>query len=142
MAGAEGHGPPAPAAGSEWRHSNFRDEAPKKDPNRWLRRGVALVAFLTLMLLFVDLNRDGTRCDQDCYGTFRTYDPGHAWTNYPDAWQWGAQNVIAGVAFVLAMAGLAFMLASRLRLAVQLTVLSLVASAAWITWVVSSPEIG
>ena len=34
------------------------------------------------------------------------------------------------------------MFASRLRRAVQLTVLSLVVSAAWIAWVVSSPEIG
>ena len=135
-------GPQEPPAGSSWRHSDFRDEAPKKDPKRWTRRGVALVAFLTLALLLYDLNRDSVRCDQDCYGAFRTFEPGHAWTNYPDSWQWEAQNVLAGLAFVLAAAGLIFMFASRLRRAVQLTVLSLVVSAAWIGWVISSPEIG
>jgi hypothetical protein len=132
----------APSPGESWRHSTFREDGPQKDPKRWIRRGVGLIASLTFALLLVDLNRDSVRCDQDCYGAFRTFEPGHAWTNYPESWQWEAQNAVAGVAFVLAAAGLVFMFASRLRRALQLTALSVAVSAAWIAWVVSSPEIG
>jgi hypothetical protein len=70
---------------------------------RWVRRGVGLSTFFTLVLLLVDLNRDGERCEQECFGTFRTYEPGHAWTSYRDSWQWDAQNAIVAVAFVLAV---------------------------------------
>jgi hypothetical protein len=132
----------APSEGDSWRNSTFRDEPPKKDPRRWIRRGVGLIAFLTLMLLFVDLNRDSVRCDQDCYGAYRTFEPGHAWTNYPGSWQWEAQNLLAGLAFVLAAAAFVFLIASRLRRALQLTGLSMVVSASWIAWVALSPEIG
>ena len=109
---------------------------------RLIRRGVALCSFLTLVLLLVDLNRDGERCGQECFGTFRTFEAGHPWTSYPDSWQWDAQNAIAGVAFLLAGAAFLSMLFSRLRRAVVLTGLSLILGAAWIGWVALSPPIG
>lgn len=103
---------------------------------------MSLSSFLTGVLLLVDLNRDAMRCDQDCFGTSRTYEPGHAWTNYPDAWQWDAENAIAALAFMLAVAAFLLLIASRLRRALQLTGLSLVVSGAWIAWVALSPPIG
>jgi hypothetical protein len=109
---------------------------------RSIRRGVTLATFFTLAILLVDLNRDGVRCDQDCYGTSRTYEAGHAWTNYDDSWQWDAQNAIVGVAFILAVAAFLSMLGSRLRRAVVLTGISLLLSAAWFAWVQLSPPIG
>jgi hypothetical protein len=109
---------------------------------RWVQRGVTLATAFTVALLLVDLNRDGERCGQDCFGTYRTYEPGHAWTNYDDSWQWDAQNALEGVAFLVAATAFGFLLASRRRRAVQLTVVSLLLSAAWIAWINLSPPIG
>jgi hypothetical protein len=109
---------------------------------RSLRRGVSLATAFTLVLLLFDLNRDAERCEQECFGTFRTYEPGHAWTNYSDSWQWDAQNIIMGVAFVLAVVAFMYRLGSRLQRAVVLTGVSLLFSAAWLVWVALSPPIG
>jgi hypothetical protein len=109
---------------------------------RTIRRGVSLATLFTLVLLLVDLNRDAVRCDQDCFGTYRTYEPGHAWTSYPGSWQWDAQNAIAGVAFVLAVAAFVYRLGSNLRRAVILMGASLSLSAIWIAWVALSPPVG
>jgi hypothetical protein len=111
-------------------------------PWRWQRRGVKAVAALSVVVLLVDLNRDAVRCDQDCYGTYRTYEPGHAWTNYPDSWQWDVQNAIAGVAFLVGVASYLFLLADQRRRASALAVASLVLIAAWLTWVTLSPARG
>jgi hypothetical protein len=108
---------------------------------RSIRRGVVLATFFNLVILLVDLNRDGVRCDQDCYGSGRTYEAGHAWTNYNDSWQWDAQNALVGVAFILAVAAFLFMLGSRLRRAVVLTGISLLLIAGWFAWVQLSPPI-
>ena len=97
---------------------------------------------MTLLLLLHDQRRDSIRCDQDCYGTYRTYEPGHAWTNYPESWQWDAQNGLMTLAFLVAVAAFVFLLASRRRRAVILTFVSLGLSAAWIAWVRLSPPIG
>jgi hypothetical protein len=118
------------------------DEPARPDRWRWGRRAVKLVAVLSLVLLLVNLNRDAVRCEQDCYGTFRTYEAGHAWTNYPTAWQWDAQNGIAGVAFIVGVAGYVCLLADRRRWAVRLAVASVVLGLGWIAWVALSPPIG
>jgi hypothetical protein len=120
----------------------LRDEPARPNPWRWRRRGIKAAAALSVVLLLVDLNRDAERCEQDCYGTYRTYEPGHAWTNYPDAWQWDAQNAIAGVAFVLGVASYVFLLADRRRRAVWLAVASAALIVAWLTWVALSPARG
>jgi len=101
----------------------------------------ATAAFAVVMLL-IDLNRDGERCEQDCYGTYRTYEPGHPWTNYPDAWQWDAQNGIAGLAFLLGIAAFVMLLADWRRRAVGFAAASLALNVAWLTWVALSPPIG
>ena len=129
-------------SGESWRTETFREEPERKDPRRWIGRGIALSTFLTLLLLLHDQRRDTIRCDQDCYGTYRTYEPGHAWTNYEDSWQWDAQNGLMTLAFLVAVAGFVFLLASRRRRAVILTFVSLGLSAAWIAWVRLSPPIG
>jgi hypothetical protein len=128
--------------GESWRTTTFRDGPERKNPRRWIGRGVVLSTVLTLGLLLHDQRRDSIRCDQDCFGTYRTYEPGHAWTNYPDSWQWDAQNGLMTVAFIAAAVAFGFLLASRRRRAVILTFVSLALSGAWIAWVKLSPPVG
>jgi hypothetical protein len=118
------------------------DEPSAPHPWRRQRRGVKAVAALSVIILLFDLNRDAERCEQDCYGTYRTYEAGHAWTNYPDSWQWDAQNAIAGVAFIVGVASYVFLLADRRLRAAAFAVASLVMIAAWLTWVTLSPARG
>jgi hypothetical protein len=121
-----------------WLRRSFRG-VPR---HRWIQRGVTLATAFTVALLLVDLNRDGERCEQDCFGTYRTYEPGHAWTNYHDSWQWDAQNAIVALAFILSVAAFLSMLGSRLRRAVVLTGLSLLLTASWFVWIELAPDIG
>jgi len=109
---------------------------------RRIRRGVALSTALTLVLLLVALNEDSERCEQECFGTYRTYEPGHPWTNYRDAWQWDAQNAIAAVAFILAAIAAVSLIGDHLRRAVVLTVVSWGFSVAWVAWVALAPATG
>ena len=99
-------------------------------------------ALLTTVLLLVALNEDQERCEQECFGTYRTYEPGHPWTNYADSWQWDAQNALAGVAFILAAAAAFSLIGEHRRRAVVLTVLSWCFSAAWLIWSALSPATG
>jgi len=126
---------------TSWRESDFR-EPERPDRRRWINRGIGLVTFLTLLLLLNAQRRDGVRCDQDCFGTYRTYEPGHPWTNYDDSWQWDAQNALMAVAFIVSVAGLFYMLGGRRRRALILTAVSLGFSAVYLTWVQLSPPIG
>lgn len=103
---------------------------------------MSLATVFALVILLFDLNRDGERCQQECYGTYRTYELGHAWTNYSDSWQWDAQNAIVGVAFVFAVVAFLYMLASRLQRAVVLTGISLLLIASWFVWIELQPNIG
>jgi hypothetical protein len=109
---------------------------------RRLRRGVVFSAGLTSALLLVALNEDQERCEQECFGTYRTYESGHPWTNYHDAWQWDAQNAIAAVGFILAVAGALSLVGEHLRRAVVLTVVSYGFSATWLVWNALSPATG
>ena len=111
-------------------------------PPRLVRRGVSLATLFTFVLLLFDLNRDAERCEHDCFGAYRTYEPGHAWTNYTDSWQWDVQNAIMGAAFLLALVAFVFRLASQLRRAVVLTGISLLLGAVWLLWVALSPPVG
>jgi hypothetical protein len=124
-----------------WRESDFR-ERDRPDRRRWIGRGIGAWAFVALLLLLNEQRRDSVRCDQDCYGTFRTYEGGHPWTNYPDAWQWDAQNALMSVAFLLAAAAVVFLLMGRRPRAVGFMVASIVVSAAFIGWVQLSPPVG
>jgi hypothetical protein len=126
---------------SSWRESDFR-ERDRPSRRRWIGRGVGVWSFLCLLLLLNEQRRDGVRCDQDCYGEYRTYEPGHAWTNYTDSWQWDAQNILMSFAFAASVAALVFLLAGRRRRAVILTLVSLGLSAAFIAWVQLSPPVG
>ena len=126
---------------SSWRESEFR-EPERKNPRRWIGRAIGLCTFLTLLLLLNEQRRDSVRCDQDCYGEFRTYEPGHAWTNYTTSWQWDAQNILMTISFVVSLAALVFVFAGRRRRAVILTFVSLGMSAIFIAWVQLSPPVG
>ena len=126
---------------TSWRESDFR-EPERPDRRRWINRGIGVFTLLTLLLLLNAQRRDGIRCDQDCFGTYRTYEPGHAWTNYIDSWQWDAQNALMAVAFIVALAGFLYMLGGRRRRALILTAVSAGFSIAYLTWVQLSPPIG
>ena len=126
---------------SSWRESDFR-ERDRKNPGRWIGRGIHVWTFVSLLVLLNEQRRDGIRCDQDCYGIYRTYEPGHPWTNYTDAWQWDAQNILMTIAFLTALGGSIFLLAHNRRRAVILTIASLVLTAAFILWVQLSPPVG
>jgi len=130
-----------PSDSPSWRESDF-SVPDRKNPRRWIGRGVGLCTFLTLLLLLNEQRRDGVRCEQDCYGPHRTYEPGHPWTNYPDAWQWDAQNALMSMSFLVSIAALVFLFSGRRRRAVILTVVSLVLSASFIAWVQLSPPVG
>jgi len=109
---------------------------------RRIRRGVVLSTVMTLVLLLFALNEDQERCEQECFGTYRTFEAGHPWTNYVDAWQWDAQIALAGVAFILAAAAAFSLVGEHLRRAVVLTGVSWIFSAAWLLWVALSPATG
>jgi hypothetical protein len=109
---------------------------------RRLRRGVLVSTALTFVLLLVALNEDQERCEQECFGTYRTYEPGHPWTNYADSWQWDAQNALAAVAFILAVAAALSLVGEHLRRALVLTGVSWGFSAAWLIWNALSPATG
>ena len=126
---------------SSWRESDFR-ERDRPNPRRWIGRGIGLWAFLSLLLLLNEQRRDGVRCDQDCYGTYRTFEAGHPWTNYDDSWQWDAQNFLMTIAFLVSVAAVVFLISGRRRRAVILTSVSIALSAAFIAWVQLSPPVG
>jgi hypothetical protein len=124
-----------------WRESDF-SERDRPNPRRWIGRGIGAWAVLALLILLNEQRRDGVRCDQDCYGTYRTYEPGHPWTNYTDSWQWDAQNILMTIAFLVGVAGVVCLLAQKRRRAVILTVASIVLTAGFIAWVQLSPPVG
>jgi hypothetical protein len=126
---------------SSWRESDFR-ERDRKNPRRWIGRGIGLWAFVSLLVLLNEQRRDSVRCDQDCYGTFRTYEPGHPWTNYDDTWQWDAQNLLMTFAFLLGIGGVVFLLMGRRQRALGFTIASIVVCAGFIAWVQLSPPVG
>ncbi len=109
---------------------------------RRIRRGVVLSTGLTFVLLLVSLNEDQERCEQECFGTYRTYEPGHPWTNYNDSWQWDAQNAIAAVGFIFAVIAAISLVGDHLRRAVVLTVVSWGFSATWLIWQALAPATG
>jgi hypothetical protein len=126
---------------SSWRESDFR-ERDRKSRRRWIGRGIGAWVLVSLLLLLNEQRRDSVRCDQDCYGTYRTYEAGHPWTNYRDAWQWDAQNILMTIAFLVAVAGFVFLLMERRQRAVRCTIASIVLSAAFLAWVQLSPPVG
>jgi hypothetical protein len=126
---------------SSWRESDFR-ERDRKSRRRWIGRGIGAWVLVSLLLLLNEQRRDSVRCDQDCYGTYRTYEAGHPWTNYHDAWQWDAQNILMTIAFLVAVAGFVFLLMERRQRAVRFTIASIVLSAVFLAWVQLSPPVG
>jgi hypothetical protein len=124
-----------------WRQSDF-SERDRPDRRRWIGRGIFAWAFVALLLLLNEQRRDSVRCDQECYGTYRTYEPGHPWTNYTDSWQWDAQNAVMSIGFLLAVAAVVFLLMERRPRAVRFVFASIAVSAIFLVWVQLSPPVG
>ncbi len=130
-----------PSASPSWRDSDFR-ERDAKNPRRWIGRLIGAWAFVALLLLLNEQRRDGVRCDQECFGTFRTFEAGHPWTNYDDAWQWDAQNAVMSIGFLLAIAAVVFLFMERRERAIKFTLASIAVSAVFLIWVQLSPPVG
>ena len=130
-----------PSASPSWRDSDFR-ERDAKSPRRWIGRLIGAWAFVALLLLLNEQRRDGVRCDQECFGTFRTFEAGHPWTNYDDAWQWDAQNAVMSIGFLLAIAAVVFLFMERRERAIKFTLASIAVSAVFLIWVQLSPPVG
>ena len=97
---------------------------------------------VTFAVLLFSLNEDQERCEQECFGTYRTYEAGHPWTNYNDSWQWDAQNAIAAVGSIIAVIAAISLVSEHLRRAVVLTVVSWGFSATWLIWQGLAPATG
>ena len=67
-------------------------------------------------------------CDETC-------NDGPGWHDDPDAWQWDAQLVLAGVGWAMALAGALLMFGRRrARLGTRLLAAGVLADVAWAAW--------
>lgn len=132
-----------------WRGADFN--RPGGSSSRGDRFGLRLFAALVVgvagAVFLVSRSRAVFRCRQECYGDSPldrygslTYEPGHAWTQYADSWQWGAQHGLAQFAVLSSLVGLALAATSKRSPALALG-MTAIALAAWLVWVLLSPPI-
>ena len=128
---------------AHWATRDFHDEVPAR--RRLMERGVTAAAVMAaaFAVFLLAIQHENRGCRDACYdGGLRSYEGGHAWTAYQDAWQWQAQWGIALGALVLGLAALAS--ASRFALrrwTTGLTVASAALAVAWVAWRVLEPAI-
>ena len=130
-------------SGVSWREAVFDDAGGRR--GAWMRgTGSWLLVTAAFLLLLVNIQHDNTRCGQDCFdGGLRTYEPGHPWTSYQNAWQWDAMFVL-GIAPIVAAVGAMFALRradSAPRAARAVPALALALVVAWIAWRVAAPPV-
>lgn len=100
--GRGGHPP------SSWAGRDFRSEAVRRRSG--LARGAvaALVTVVAFLVFLLEITYELSGCGDACYDTrTRTYEAGHSWTAYENAWQWQAQWGLALAALLLGLAALA-----------------------------------
>jgi hypothetical protein len=133
---------PADRAGG-WSNRDFHDEVPRG--RRLVERGAtsAVATLVAFFVFLVAIQHEYRRCGEACYdGGLRTYEGGHAWTAYQDAWQWQAQWALGLLALVLGMGAIATSTRIGLRGWTRgLLLATVVCSAAWIAWRVLEPAI-
>jgi hypothetical protein len=127
-----------------WREAVF-DDAGGRRRGAWMRStGIWLLTGAAFLLLLVDIQHDNVRCGQDCFdGGLRTYEPGHPWTSYENAWQWDAMFVLGIAAFVAALGGTFAVrhAESAPRAARTLPALAVTLCVAWIAWRIAAPPV-
>jgi hypothetical protein len=126
-----------------WAARDFREEDGARRlqlRRRALAAGVTVVAFLVFLVAIV---HEQNGCQDACYGTgLRSYEGGHGWTSYADAWQWQAQWAMALAAVVLGLAALATSERFALRRwTVALTAGAAVLTLGWVAWRLLEPAI-
>jgi hypothetical protein len=123
-----------------WRERDLSIRQPRG--RRWMVRALAYATAVTaFVVLLMDVQRDPNRCHPNCFdGSDNTFEAGHVWTGYFDAWQWEAQLVIGWLAFLVALWAL-YVAGRRSR---RWTIASLGVGigliAVWIVWVTVQPS--
>lgn len=130
-------------ASHHWAARDFRSEGGGRGPllrRRAIAAGATVVAFLVFLMAIV---HEENGCKEACYGTaLRTYEGGHGWTSYADAWQWQAQWAVALAAVVLGVAALVTSERFALRRwTLALTAGSVALTAFWVLWRLLEPAI-
>lgn len=126
-----------------WSNRDFHDEVPAG--RALLERGMtaAVVTVGAFIVMLLAIQHESTGCRDACYdGGLRSYESGHAWTAYQEAWQWQAQWALGIGALVLALGALAT--AGRYawrRRTFGLNCAAVACCAAWIAWRVLEPAI-
>ena len=104
---------------------------------RLLAVGLAITGFVILLM---DIQRDPNRCHQNCFdGSDHTFESGHVWTAYFDAWQWEAQLVLGWAAFVAGIWALWAAGRRSRRETIASLALSIVLIAVWVVWLTVQP---
>ena len=105
---------------------------------RLLAWAVCATAFVVLLM---DVQRDPNRCHPNCYdGSDNTFEAGHVWTAYPDAWQWAAQFVLGWIPFAASLWALYAAGRRGRRQTIASLGLSIALVAVWIAWVTVQPS--
>jgi hypothetical protein len=123
-----------------WRQRDLSVRQPRR--RRWMIRALAYATTVTgFVVLLMEVQRDPNRCHPNCFdGSDNTFESGHVWTGYFDAWQWEAQLVIGWLAFLVSLWAL-YVAGRRSR---RLTIAALGATialiAVWIVWVTVQPS--
>jgi hypothetical protein len=123
-----------------WRH---RDLSVRQGRDRrWMVRALAYATTVTgFVVLLMDVQRDPNRCHPNCFdGSDNTFESGHVWTGYFDAWQWEAQLVIGWLAFVVSLWALYVAGRRSRRWTIASLGVSIALIAVWIVWITVQPS--
>jgi len=123
-----------------WRERDLSVRQPRG--RRWMIRALAYATAATgFVVLLMDVQRDPNRCHPNCFdGSDSTFESGHAWTAYFDAWQWEAQLVLGWLALVGSLWAL-YVAGRRSRRQTSASLaLSIAVIAVWIIWITVQPS--
>jgi hypothetical protein len=126
----------------DWRHADLRVRQPRRGL-RLIRLTAWTGAATAFVVLLMAVQRDPDRCHPNCFdGSDHTFEPGHAWTAYPDSWQWEVQHAMGWLGLFASL--WALYAAGRRSRRITLASLGLTAAlvAGWIVWVTVQPGPG
>jgi hypothetical protein len=105
-------------------------------------RALAYATSVTgFVVLLMDVQRDPNRCHPNCFdGSDSTFESGHVWTAYFDAWQWEAQLLIGWLAFLVSLWALYVAGRRSRRQTIAGLGLSIALILGWIVWVTVQPS--
>ena len=123
-----------------WRDADLSVRQPRG--RRWMVRLLAYATVLTgFVVLLMDVQRDPNRCHPDCYdGSDHTFEAGHPWTAYADAWQWELQLLVGWLAFLSSLWALYAAGRRSRRQTIASLGVSIALIATWIVWLTVQPS--